>query len=130
MLNAKDRPFGQSAAGLPDVSEGITSFFQPLTFGVITQTVVDGYTNDAVVSVSTKGMWSPMSPQEVAIKPEGERAWIWDSVFCLPDIVLYPGDRIVYQGVNYKVMSKRDWAAYGYLEYSVVNEFSTRPVGA
>jgi hypothetical protein len=128
IVNAKDKALSQSPA-LPDVGVAVTEFFQTLTFGVISQSVDKGYTRDSQSVVSTKGSWQPMSPQQIALKPEGERSWIWATVHCLPDVILYPGDKIIYHGSTFKVMAKRDYSMHGFVEYSVANDFGTRPSG-
>lgn len=121
MINAKDKGLNYSA--LPQMGEVLVSWFQNLTFDLITKTIVDYEVKETKTTVSTKGVRQPMSAQQLAIKPEGQRSWRWETLHCLPDIKLKIDDIVIFDGVEYRVMQKWNWPEYGYYEYHICEAY-------
>lgn len=123
--NAKDRPLSETLKGglLPDMSDVIPGWFQPLSFGLLSKGVIDFEETETVENVSTMGMVQPMSPQQISIRPEGQRAWKWKTLHCLADISLKPDDLVVIGGERYRVMAKLDYSEYGYCEYHICGDY-------
>ena len=117
ITNAKDK--GLKYTGLPQMGEVLVSWFQNLTFDLITKTLVNYETKETKRTISTQGVRQPMSAQQLAIKPEGQRAWRWETIHCLPDVILKVDDRVIFNGVEYRVMQKWSWPEYGYVEYHI-----------
>ena len=117
IINAKDKPL--SYTGLPQMGEVLPSWFQPLTFDLVTKTVVDYEVQEVRQTIQTQGVRQPMSAKQLEIKPEGQRAWQWETIHCLPDVKLKVDDIVIFDGVRYRVMQKWDWSEYGYLEYHI-----------
>jgi hypothetical protein len=107
----------------PNVSGALASWFQPLIFLALEKTLVDGLSQDRFTQVTTSGVVMPLRPQQLAMKPEGERSWIWKKFFCLPVVKLNPSDEIIFgtdeNGDKYRIMAKADYSEYGYIEYEV-----------
>lgn len=127
--NAKDRSLESSGNGLPDVSGAVCSFFRPISVGIVTSDLVRGIARDRVTFVDTMGVKQPFSSEELALKPEGARSWVWYTIHCLPDLVLNTNDLIQIDGQKYVVMAKSNYSEYGYVEYHVVEKYLSETVG-
>ena len=113
---------------LPNMSGTILDWFQPLTFTRMTKTVVDFKLVESPSSVSFMGVIQPLSPQQLAMKESGQRAWIWKQIHALPDLVLNIDDVISFGSKSYRVMEKLDYTEYGYVEFHIVEDYtSDRP---
>ena len=121
ITNAKNKPL--TYTGLPQVGEVLPSWFQPLTFDLVTKVVVDYEVQEGIQTITTQGVRQPMSAQQLAIRPEGQRAWKWETIHCLPDVKLKVDDIIIFDGVKYRVMERWNWAEYGYLEYHICQAY-------
>jgi hypothetical protein len=128
IINAKDKPL--TYTGLPQVGEVLTSWFQPLTFEVITKTVVNYEVQETRQTITTQGVRQPMSAQQLAIRPEGQRAWKWETIHCLPDVKLRVDDIIIFDGVKYRVAERWNWAEYGFCEYHICQAYENNGGGS
>ena len=117
ITNAKDKPLTYS--GLPQMGEVLPSWFQTLTFDLVTKTIVDYEVQETLLTITTQGVRQPMSAQQLSIKPEGQRAWKWETIHCLPDVKLKVDDIVIFDGVKYRVAERWNWAEYGYMEYHI-----------
>ena len=115
--DAKDK--GLNYSGLPQVGEVLPGWFQPLTFDIITKSLVNYELEEVIIPVKTQGVRQPMSAQQLAIKPEGQRAWKWETIHCLPDVPLKIDDIVVFGNKRYRVVEKWDWSEYGYCQYEI-----------
>lgn len=122
--NAASRSLKDSFNTLPDVSDVLPDWFQHLTFQLVTKTQQDYETVEVLTTIHTEGVRQPMSAQQLDLKPEGQRAWKWETIHCLPDVKLKVDDIIIFDGVKYRVMQKWNWAEYGYLEYEICQAFT------
>ena len=95
-----------------------------MTFDLITKTITDYNLTETATTISTKGVRQPFSAQQLSIKPEGQRAWKWEILHCLPNVKLNPDDIVVFNGVRYRVMEKLDYSEYGYLEYHIIQDYT------
>ena len=114
--------------GLPNMSQTIQSWFQNITFNVVTR----GLTNDgdgvdwipeSVQTIKTQGVVRPPSDKDLKILPEGTWAWEWLQIHCLPDVHLETNQYVEYENKRYKVMTKKDWSKYGYVRYTLLEAF-------
>jgi len=122
--NAKDTPLAQQTAGLPNVSAAMTGWFQPMEFIQICKQKIDGYVQEISTKVKTRGVRQPFTARQLEIKPEGQRSWRWETMHCLPDVILKPDDKIYFDGIDYRVMQQYDWKEYGYVQYDIVQGYS------
>ena len=121
IINAKDKPLIYS--GLPQVGEVLPSWFQTMTFDVVTKTIVNYEVKETLTTITTQGVRQPMSAQQLSIKPEGQRAWRWETLHCLPDVKLQVDDIVIFDSIKYRVMQRWNWAEYGYLEYHICQAY-------
>lgn len=123
IINGKDTPLANSFGTLPNVSDVLPDWFQGMTFQLVTKTLVDYEVVESLTTINTQGVRQPMSAQRISLKPEGQRAWKWETIHCLPDVKLNIDDIILFGGVKYRVMHKWNWAEYGYLEYEICQAY-------
>ncbi len=123
IMNGKDFKIG-AQSNLPDVSDALLDWFQNMTFDLITKAITDYDLTETATTISTKGVRQPFSAQQLSIKPEGQRAWKWETLHCLPNVKLNPDDIVVFNGVRYRVMEKLDYSEYGYLEYHIIQDYT------
>lgn len=113
---------------LPNMSSTITAWFLDITFYTVKRTMQGAeWIETPGEELKTKGVVQPPSNEQLKIMPEG--AWAWETlwVHCLPNIQLEPNQYIYYDGKKYKVMNKKDWVKYGYVEYMLVEAFEDEP---
>jgi len=110
---------------LPNMSNVIRAWMQPITFTVITKAIVDHQEVETESSVETTAVRVPLKPQELLVKPEGQRAWRWQHIFALTTLELNPDDVVVFDSIRYRVMAKQDFQEYGYIDYEICEDFSS-----
>lgn len=126
IINGKDTPLANSFNTLPNVSEVLPDWFQKMTFDVVTKTIVNYEVVEVLTTISTEGVRQPMSAQSISIKPEGQRAWKWETLHCLPNVKLNIDDIVIFNGVKYRVMNQWNWDEYGYLEYEICQAYENQ----
>ncbi len=121
IVNAKDK--GLNYTGLPQVGDVLPSWFQTLTFTLVTKYLVDYEVQEVLVTITTQGVRQPMNAQQLSIKPEGQRGWKWETIHCLPNVKLKIDDIVIFDNVKYRVKERWDWSEYGYLEYHICQAY-------
>lgn len=124
--NAKDVSLAQGPGTVPNMADTIMNWFQLLTFDRVTKTVDATFTvTETTTPVQFQGVVVPFTPQQLRMKPEGQRLWKWSAIYALPSIPLQPDDVLVDQrGVGYRVMAKTDYTSYGYVLYECVDDYT------
>lgn len=121
--NARDTKLGEQTGGLPNVSSAMLSWFQPMTLVVLTKQILNLRNVDTEDRIKTRGVIQPFSDDQLKLMESGERNWAWHKLHVEPGVELKPSDHILYLGLRYKVMSRRDYRQYGYLEYNLIEDF-------
>lgn len=122
IINGNTKRIG-SNSNLPQMGEVLLSWFQDMTFDLVTKIINNYDLAETITTIVTKGVRQPFTDQQLNIKPEGQRAWKWETLHCLPDIKLEPDDIVVFNEVRYRVMQKLDYSEYGYLEYHIIQDY-------
>lgn len=122
--NASAIPLNQKAGTVPDVSGALTDWFQPMTFTTIVKTVVGFEVVETPTNVTFQGVVQPLSARQLMLKPEGQRAWTWLKLHADPVLKLQVDDVVSYLGVQTRVMARKDYALYGYVEYDLVQDWT------
>jgi len=122
--NGKNLPLNEVTGTLPDVSGAMCDWFQPITFTQIVKQVIDHKVQETETEISFKGVMQPMRPQEIAYRPEGDRAFKWHTCHTEIGTEFKVDDVILYKGVRYRVKSKANFASYGYLKYDLVEDYN------
>lgn len=122
IINGKNKTLSQTN-NLPNMSETIKNWFQNLTFKKIVKSIVNYQAVETETIISTKGVRQPFSPQQLKVKPEGQRGWKWETLHCLTNVVLVPDEIVEFNSIRYRVIEKKDYSEYGYIEYEIVQDF-------
>lgn len=122
--NASDIPLSQNGGTLPNVSDVILNWFQAMVFTIVTKTIVNFQLVETGDDINFQGVWQPFSPQQLALKPIGERDWKWFMVHASPNLALTPDQVITYQGTQYRVKEKLDYTNYGYVQYNLIEDYT------
>ena len=122
ITNASDSPI--SVCNLPNVQDVLSGWFQKMTMSVLTKAVVNFKLVETSNSFEIMAVRQPFTTKQLMIKPEGQRAWQWETLHmkgtdyepCLDDVVLFGTKR-------YRIMQKFEWSQYGYLEIQMIEDF-------
>ena len=127
--SAKNNLMKNTNSTLPNMSGTITSWFLDITFYTV-ERVMQGaeWIEQPGQALKTKGVVQPASNEQLKIMPEG--AWTWENlwVHCLPDLQLETNQYIYYDDKKYKVMAKKDYCKYGYVEYQLTEAFNAEEI--
>lgn len=124
IFNAKDRPLNLNSGTLPDVSGAMLDWFLPMVFARVTKTIVNSHLVETSVDLNFRGVWQPLSAQDLRMKPEGQRDWKWFQVHATPDLILVPDEVITFNGTQYRVKAMYDYKEYGYLNYHLAQDYT------
>lgn len=95
-----------------------------ITLIVIKQKIVDGFTKLIEMPVSFQGTVQPLSPEAIALKPDGQRSWQWLQIHCFSgQLNLVTNDRIIFNGKKYKIMAELDYSLNNYIEYHAIQDY-------
>ena len=107
---------------------GNATQFQKITDTIVNYDNVKTVTNiplDGLAQPTFSGIFSPMKPQEIFFKAEGQRNWKWWKLIVRSDVDINGGDDIRdFKGRVFRVLTKKDWQQAGYYEFDIVEEYS------
>jgi len=96
----------------------------PITFSIITQTIVNGFVQDTATPKTVLGTWQPLDPEQIKLKPEGQRSWEWMDFHVEGTTILFQtNDRLLKDGIKYKVMAVKDYRLNNYVEYHLIRDY-------
>lgn len=125
IINAKDLLLNQITPGLPNVSNTLEGWFQTLVIGILVKTIVDNRVYEETTNFEIRGVIQPLSPEQLEIKPEGERSWVWKMLHCQPSLPVKTDDLVTIKGIRYRVNSLTGYDEYGYAMYELVQDYQT-----
>lgn len=112
---------------LPNLSAAVGAWAQKLQFVVVGKRLVDGLVEETYTTKSSRGTRAPLNQQRLEMKPEGQRHWKWEIIHATPSLMLEVDDIIEFgsKRTRYRVMSRNDFAEYGFIEYEIVEDYKT-----
>lgn len=122
--NGKNTPLNVKTGTVPDVSGALQDWFQPMAFGIVTKRTINYQVVETVEQINFRGVIQPLKDRELSMKPEGQQAWTWLLLHAEPSLNLQVDNVIYYLGVQTRVMRKKDYAIYGYVEYHLVQDYT------
>lgn len=123
--NAASIPFSQTNfSGVPNMSGTLDGWLQKIVFNVITKQIVNFEVVETTQDVTFEGVWQPFGPEQLKIKPEGQRSWSWFMVHSKTPLPLKNDDVMKYRGVQYRVMEVGNYNEYGFYEYHVILDYT------
>lgn len=111
-------------SGLPNLYGPVRAWGQRISLVVVGREQRDYTTVETFYPTDTYGVIMPLKAEALELKPEGERSWAWSNLFCSPSLALKVGDVIIYQSIRQRVRGKKDYTAYGYIEYELVEDYA------
>lgn len=111
-------------SGMPQITSAFAGWTQTVSLSLVTQTIVAGLVTETLTAISFPGTIQPLSPKNLMLKPEGQRAWTWLQIHCFSGPYdLNTGDQIVYRGEKFKIMARLDYSLNGFMEYHLVKDY-------
>lgn len=111
-------------SGMPQMQSAFSGWMTTFVLNVITQSTVDGFVVESTTPITYKGTVQPLSPEQTALKPDGQRSWEWLQIHVLTgQNNLKTNDRVVYNEKPFKVMSVKDYTLNNYVEYHLVADY-------
>lgn len=111
-------------SNMPQMGAAFSGWQTSVTITKITQEVVKGLLTSTEVDYTFKGVVQPLNPKSIELKPEGQRAFTWLQIHCFSgNLNLIPNDRIIYNGVTYKVMDIWDYSLNNFIEYHIIQDY-------
>ena len=103
----------------PNLAEAFWDWNSTVTLKIVDKEINDfEVTESKIVDNSFSGILQPMPPQQLMVKPEGQRGWkfweLWTETFLALDMIVEDAD-----GKIYRVMSRDDWGNAGYMHYEL-----------
>ena len=123
LINANSKRLSDLSANLPDVSAAVMSMLFPMVFEKVQTTRVNGYAQNIPEKIRTSACIQPFTARMLKLKPEGDRAWSWFSIYALPNLILKDADKVIVDKHRYKIMEKMDWSRYGYVMYNAIEDY-------
>ena len=111
-------------SSLPNMSDALNGWEVSIVADYISQVNI----NNEIVNIAQKqriaGVLQPLRPEDVELKPEGQRSWSWFMLHVKPHYnKLRVEQQIEINKQPYKVMSVKDYQHYGYVEYHVIRSY-------
>jgi hypothetical protein len=121
--NAANKPLFDKAGTTPDVSGALQDYFQPMQFTPLTKTVRGFQVVETPNPINFRGTWQSFTERQLFLKPEGQRAWSWFQLHSDPVLTLNVDDVVMWRGKQTRVMARKDYELYGYVEYHLVQDW-------
>jgi len=105
---------------LPDMSDALFDFGDPISLGLIAKTAVDFESQETfTVLKSIYGVKTPTPARELLLLPEGERQFKYWTFYS--DDTSVPLDSYLQdeEGLQYRVTDYEDWGASGFRKYQL-----------
>lgn len=121
--NAADVPLSDNPGTLPNLSDALSNWFQPLYFEKVVKQVANFVLAESTIPMQFQGIVIP-EPRNLVMASNGQRYWSSKRLFCWPGVELVPDDVVVYEQIQYRVLSRQNYRQYGYIEYVLVQDYT------
>lgn len=123
IANAANQPLFSKSGTTPDISGALKDWFQPMVFTKVVKKTVGFQVVETPLAINFQGIIQPFTERQLILKPEGERAWSWFTIHAEPQLLLQVDDVVIYLGKQTRIASRKDYALYGYVEYTAVQDW-------
>lgn len=129
IANGCNVPVNVQTGTIPNMGGALLDYMQQMTFTRITKSIVAFREVETSENINFWGVVQPLSGRQLEMKPEGQRKWNWISVHAQNDannavIDLAPDEIIIYLGIQYRVMSAKDYSNFSYSYYELVEDYT------
>lgn len=97
----------------------------PMVIKKVTQVVLPtGFVEDHETVFNIRGIWQPLSAEEIQLKPEGQRSWEWFQLHIEgTNNNFQTNDRLMFRGNPYKVMGRNDYTLNNYIQLELISDY-------
>lgn len=124
IANGANRPLNVQTGTIPNVGGAMLDWFQPMVFTLVAKEVDGFQVVETSTDISFHGVIQPLRLRDLALKPEGQRAWTWLWLHSDPSLTLQVDEVVLYLGVQTRVMGRKDYGIYGFVEYELVQDWT------
>lgn len=121
--NGSNIPLNVQQGTIPNMIEGLTDYFQTMTFTQVVKTNVGFEVLETPTNITFEGVIMPFSERQLLLLPEGERAWTWFWLFAYPVLTLQVDDVVTWNNRTVRVMSRKNYLIYNYVEYRLIEDW-------
>lgn len=124
IANGANKPLFDKSGSVPDVSGALQDYFQPMIFEPVGKIVNGFQVTETGAPINFRGTAQPFSERALILKPEGQRAWSWFLIHADPVLSLNVDDVIIWRGTQTRIMARKDYALYGFVEYHACQDWT------
>jgi hypothetical protein len=114
---------------IPNVDDIVKSWAIPMKAVILQRTMKDGILEIVKKPINFTGVpLQPITEQKLLLKPEGERAWRYYTLYCTYNFKV--GDCILLNKKEYEIREKNDWNAQGhykFYKYDLIENYENQP---
>ncbi len=122
--NAANTLLNVQTGSIPNVGGAMRDWFQPMVFTRVTKSTVAFQLVETAENISFRGVIQPLTSRDLIQKPEGQRAWTWLWLHADPSLTLNVDEIVTYNGVATRIMARKNYTIYGYVEYQLVQDWT------
>lgn len=122
--NGSNVPLTFDQGTVPNMSIALANWYQTMTFTQIVKTVVGFEVVETPTNTTFRGVLQPYTGKQMAILSEGERGWNWFTLHSDPVLKLQIDDVVTWQGRQIRIMSRKDYSLYAYIEYTMIIDWT------
>ena len=124
IFNAASKPLFDRSGDVPDVSGALQQYYQAMVFTPVAK-IVEGFQVEEIGNpINFRGVMQPFTGRQLLLRPEGERAWTWFTLNSDIALSLNVDDVVIWKGKQTRVMGRKDYALYGFLEYQLCQDWT------
>ncbi len=124
ILPTANRPLFTRAGSVPDVSGALQEYFQPMVFTPVAKIVEGFQVAETGNPITFQGVIQPYQERQLMLLPEGQRAWTWFLLHADISLKLNVDDVVNYNGQQTRIMGRKDFSLYGYIEYRLCQDYT------
>ncbi len=124
IANGCDQPLFSKQGSVPDVSGAMQDYYQSLVFDPVGKVVNGFQVVETGAPISFQGVIQPFTERQLLLKPEGERAWTWLTIYADPVLQLQVDDIVNWNGTQTRIMGRTDFSLYGYMLYHAIQDWT------
>ena len=124
-----DRAINLTQGTVPNMFDAFDDWMQNIIVEKVGKLVSSGTAFQAVettVRIPFRGLMVPEQGWQLTLKPVAQRTWKYYKLYAEAQLPLFTDDVILWQGGQYRVTSLTDWSLYGYFEYELAQDWTTR----
>lgn len=118
------KPLNQAFSGMPQMSAAFSGWKILVDLLVIRQEISAGFLINYEETINVRGTWQPFTDEQIELKPEGQRSWEWIDLHIEGATMIFAtNDRVLKNGLRYKVMARKDYTLNNFSEYHLIRDY-------